>query len=402
MLKSLLQYFKQRTDKNIWLYWAYSATPASFHEPIHIIYLTSLGIDFKNIIFIKSFGYILNALLEVPIGFISDRVERKWILALSSLTYLVAQIIYITITKDTYQWLYLSEVLIMLSTSLYSGTKSSIIADHLKGERRMKDFGIVQNTALTLMKISDILFVFIGGLAFMYSYKMPYFLNMSILFLGAFLIIMFREKHDFQEKVTFNVRKWLKPLMNDFGDIWVLIVPYGFTAATLTFLTISIQPYFQQTYNTDIKTMGFIYQLYILAGVIGGFFIVDKLRKRKNLKNISFVFFITGICFLLLSMNLALWQTLAVLILMRSIYGLQDIFFQNEIHYFADRSNRATLLSLVSVVRSLFRGLFFLAVYRLLAIDKADVKTVMFIIGIIYFIGISPLPFMFAKFYKKR
>lgn len=389
-------------DRNTLIYLFYSGTPAVLHRSIQYIFLRSLGIDTSAIFSLWGMSYLLNAVLEFPIGLISDRIPRRYILALSSFLFLLAQTFYIFVTPSKIVLLYVSAAIEMISTSLYSGTKSAILADHLRSENRFQDFALIQSTALLLMRMMTLVLVAVGGILYAHHSRAPFYGNIIILFLGTFAILNFREKALLKTEIFTPI---ISPLNLDLKKIWGFVFYSAFLSSFFFFTGNLLQPYLEKVHHLQIKEQIFVYQLYLLAGVIGGFILVPWLRRRKVNYNIMFLFIFAGLIFLFFSFQISTLFAIGLFFFLRLIDGIQNIFFLNEIHFHTHRGTRATILSIKSIIESLIRALFHFAVgssFISIGNNEDNFRKILGLLGIIYLTVLVPAPFYFKKILQRN
>lgn len=367
--------------------------------------MSLIGVSLSDILFIKSFGFIMNAALEVPIGFLSDRIRRKWILAASSFVYVAAQVIMLSVAglPNRVAWLYVAECFVIVSSSLYSGTKSSILADDLKERDELHRFGVIQNSALSLMRIASSIFIWIGGVAYLIKPQLPFLLNIVILIVGGTIIMTFRETKSQPDGVLeprLTLETQLADVKAGVRRIWVLVVVSSCGSAAFTFLGIVLQSYLQKGYGLRIESQVLYYQCYVFASMLGGFLIVPFLRSRRKMERVVLLYGVIALGFYMLARQPAWYTVLGVLLVMRAGYGAQNLFFLNEIHYFAKRTNRAMMHSLVSVGNCTLRALLLFTIGQFLkAGNIADIRVALFAVSLVTAIAIAPMLLLLRSFY---
>ena len=78
---------KKILERNIKLYYIYSATWIMMIGPILVVFLLEKGLDFKQIMFLQTVGAVSIVITEVPSGAIADLYGRKTSLIISSLSF---------------------------------------------------------------------------------------------------------------------------------------------------------------------------------------------------------------------------------------------------------------------------------------------------------------------------
>ena len=123
---------EHRLQSNIQkVYWLNGSFSFMVLMPIIVPFFNSRGLDMENVYQLQAIfaGFVL--VLEVPSGYFSDLVGRKWTLVLASFFHSVGFLI--MALAPNFAWLVFSEVFLALAISLFSGTDLSLLYDSLAG-----------------------------------------------------------------------------------------------------------------------------------------------------------------------------------------------------------------------------------------------------------------------------
>lgn len=112
------------------VYWLNGSFSFMVLMPIIVPFFQSRGLDMKNIYELQAIfaGFVL--LLEVPSGYFSDLVGRKWTLVIASAFHSLGFLL--MALAPGFNELVVAEVLLALAISLFSGTDLSLLYDSLE------------------------------------------------------------------------------------------------------------------------------------------------------------------------------------------------------------------------------------------------------------------------------
>ncbi len=112
------------------VYWLNGSFSFMVLMPIIVPFFQSRGLDMKNIYELQAIfaGFVL--LLEVPSGYFSDLVGRKWTLVLASVFHSLGFLL--MALAPGFNQMVAAEVLLALAISLFSGTDLSLLYDSLE------------------------------------------------------------------------------------------------------------------------------------------------------------------------------------------------------------------------------------------------------------------------------
>lgn len=105
--------------------------------PVFFLYFQSL-LSLEQVLLLEALYYISVVLMEVPSGYLSDRLGRRPILILSSLTYVLG---YIALGSGHFWGLAAGQVTLAIAIALNSGTDTSFHYDTLKSLGRTQEYG---------------------------------------------------------------------------------------------------------------------------------------------------------------------------------------------------------------------------------------------------------------------
>ena len=128
---------EHRLQSNIQkIYWLNGSFCFMVLMPIIVPFFSNLGLDMKNVYPLQAIFAVFVLPFEVPSGYFSDLVGRKWSLVLASTLHSLGYII--MALAPNFLWLVISEVVLAVSVSLFSGTDLSLLYDSLQALEKKK------------------------------------------------------------------------------------------------------------------------------------------------------------------------------------------------------------------------------------------------------------------------
>ncbi len=149
-------------ERNIQLYPLYQAARSStFWLPVFILYFSS-RFDAAEVLQLEAIYYASVVLLEVPSGYLSDRVGRRPTLLLAAAAWIVG---YAALALGGAWWLFAAgQIAIAAGMAFNSGTDNALVFDSLSALGREKEVASVEGKAQSWAAVSMALCALAGGL----------------------------------------------------------------------------------------------------------------------------------------------------------------------------------------------------------------------------------------------
>ncbi len=150
-------------SRNVWLYYGYGfAMNFAFWFAVWIKYLVDRrGLELKWVLFMDLPFWLIGAALQMPMGAIADRIGRRPLLILGSITYSLT-ILGFGFTTN-YWMLFFDYVLWAVSMSMWQGVDSALIFDTLKQEGKTELFKKISGRDVAITLSASVVSVFLGG-----------------------------------------------------------------------------------------------------------------------------------------------------------------------------------------------------------------------------------------------
>lgn len=201
-----------RLEKNIWKYALllitnkriFAAIQAAFYLSIPDVTVASLGL----IILISSMAGFF---LEIPSGYIADKLGHKESLIFSRILLLISTTIFLF--ADSLAFLIAGGALLSVSQAFMSGTGSAFMHDTLRALGREKDYATVIGKVTSIGFAVPIAFTVLIPFLVVYGYKVPFLISIVFDIVGLYAAIALTKppvtKAEIEEINTTNFRQVL-------------------------------------------------------------------------------------------------------------------------------------------------------------------------------------------------
>jgi MFS family permease len=294
-------------------------------------------------------------LFEIPTGVIADRFGRKTSLILSGLVTGIAALIYASYANF---WIFaLGEVLWAIGSTLASGADSALVYDSLKqnnGEKKSKSiFNRIESIGLVAMMISAPL----GSLvAKQFGINWAMILTSIPMFLAVVIGLSFKEPPTGEKKEHRNYFKILKTGLQYFREHRILkILTLDYVAIiTLSFFLIWVYQVVLKNLNFPLEYYGFVHAGIVIAEIIVLNSIIKiEVALNSKKKYILFSYLLVGVCYLILAFSMNIYIAIACMLIIGGFGMTMKPLFYSYMNKYIESKNRATVLSAVSMSKSI-------------------------------------------------
>lgn len=313
------------------------------------------GITLTQIMLLQSWFMLWIFALEVPSGAIADYLGRKTALILACIVNIAAALVYGSIPN--FFVFMLGEVLWAISAALYSGTSEALIYDSLESigeaERSKQVFGRVNSFSLAGVMVGaplgSIIAVKLGLNAPMLLVIVP--------FAVAFIIALTLEKPTATPKTeSKRYAAILKDGLKLFCEnriLKILALDMIFIATIAYFMIWFYQPMLKQA-GVDMTYFGAVHASFVASQILimNNYEKLERLfRSKKQLISLSAL--ITGAMFIIGGLTSSIPLVLLVIVLGGGFGLSRRSLFVSYMNKYIPSSERATVLSTVSMIRRL-------------------------------------------------
>ena len=337
-----------------------------FLLPVLYLFYTDNGITLGDFFLLQGLSALTCLLLDVPMGYVADRISKKKILIFSGLVLVLRFVLlYFYPTRAT---IFLGELLYAFVIVSFVGTADSYIYELLKTQNKttamLKRYGRLYFWISLGTSISSL-----SGAWFFKLYGADTVILLTIIFSSLSTLMLFfipDDKVTAKDAVTLGEKyatlfQSIKYAFSKQEFIYLIIFSAFLTAAYQIFMW-SMQPLMKMA-GVPITLFGFIFFLNHMARASGSFFAHDIL-KRISLKNLGWVvyigFVLSFLAMILIASKTNLTVTLVVLIFICFMIALQVTWLISaiaRIHDISTSQNRALSASVNSMAGRLLTAI---------------------------------------------
>ncbi len=332
---------------------------SSYWSPIFFLYFSSL-LTLPDVLCLEAIYYFSVVVLEVPTGFLADRVGARRTLIASSVTQMAASLAFVS--SGLFLILACGQILLALGMALASGSDTSYHYAILKASQKEKEYAVREAFSARTLLLSQAISALVGGAVAIIDLRLAYILTLVSSAVAAGIALRFIEIKPAdaeRESLTHQIRSCLRDAAHP-RLAWLL--GYAIFMTVINHIPYEFyQPYLKQMIHetqfglappafTGIHTavtMG-------IAALAAAFTIRirDRLGSSKTL-------LLAGLVQTVIIAAMALYQSpaIAILIVFRSVpRGLMQAPLNAEVVPLVGENRRATYLSIQSLLGRLAFG----------------------------------------------
>ena len=336
--------------RNIYIMYAISLLQGMvFYAPVATLYRQARGLSVFHITLIESLSFVVMILLEIPWGYVADKIGYKKVMTICCFLYFISKLVFLR--ADGFIWFLSERILLGVVCAGLSGVDSAMLYESTDKENSQKVFGVY--SALSRAGL------LIAAGAFALFIKDDFWLSAfatTISYLSAAILSLFLKEVKLKEKERekTSIKYAFATLKQTFANskLLLLVLSTALFSQTCQTLTVFLnQPKYVAT-GLDTTMISVAYIFVTLSGVCSAFsYLFTKKIGTKNFGIIlltSAIFSCGGIAFS--GSGFLCIVFMVVLAISWSMFEPVQIQIQNtEIK----SENRATVLSINSALMSL-------------------------------------------------
>ncbi|MFX1443384.1 MAG: MFS transporter [Promethearchaeota archaeon] len=312
-------------------------------------------LTFFQVMLLQSYFTIMIVVLEIPCGAISDYISRKFSLFLGALAMALAAIIYSSMPNILL--FIIGETLFALGFALISGSDEAFVFDTLRKMERENEMPkiIARNRSFFLAGIG--ISAPIGSMITLF-YPLQY--SMTFMFfpfiIAALITLSLKEPNHDLERASSN---YLSVVQSGFSELkkkkTLRILAFDFVIVdVLVFLLVWTYQLYLDVLLVPLVFFGFIAATMTFTQIIF-FNLIPKLQKRLKNKKLFLTIYtlIPGIAYILIAFISITPIGIILILIIIGIGFSRNIIFISGINKNIEKENRATVLSTISMIRSL-------------------------------------------------
>ncbi len=351
--------------RNVSLYkWFFVLVEPLFIGPTLIFYLQHAGkMSLSHIYIMEAIVVGGLVLLEIPSGALADLIGRKKTILLGTLLMLGSKIFLTIAGSPVYVWI--SNILWMISLSMRSGADSAFLYDSLKKVGRENEYKKIEGAAFGNLLLTTAVCSLFAGFLSEINIRIPFMLSIPGIFISCFIVASFKEPMQ-TEKYNFKKQKDLMKISILFVKSrkkikWIIAFATLISVSSKIWF-FSYNPYFELV-ELDLRYYGIVFFFF---NIIAWFFscyayiLEKKINERSSI--VSMILLI-GAPILLMGTFVSKIM-ISMTFLQNIVRGFVKPFLGGFLNHHIDSKNRATVISIKSAVAGL-ACFFFLSLFGL-------------------------------------
>jgi len=254
--------------------------------PFIIAYMGGFGFSMTQLMLIVGGMSVTITLMEIPSGYLADRIGRKNILILGAAINIISATTFYF--SESFIGFLLGEIFLGLAISCFSGADTALVYDSLLEIKKEKEFKKIESKRVWISEISVILASILGTIIVKYYNMRMTILATLIISIPLFIITLtFHEpkkkkekKRNFLEEITNLKNVVMKSIRHK--ELLSLFIYLFFVLGISNTIFVFNQPYFVAV-NVDPIYFGIIFAVFSMVTGITGYF-TTRLEKKLGMK----------------------------------------------------------------------------------------------------------------------
>lgn len=320
--------------------------------PVFAIYIAG-KVGLEGLLLLEAIYYISVVIMEVPSGYLSDRLGRRPVLAISALGFSLAAILFML--GDSFLPFAIAQLLTAVGYSFNSGSDISLHYDSLRDLGEDERFGALEAVAERNRFISAGLAALLGGIAGIFDLRLAYLLTALANIANIGVVLSMREPGRASERESFGsalrycAGRLRVPALAWLAGFYLLMtvlnhIPYEFYQPYLRLL--ALDGLYPDRYTPLVSGL-----LLGLSMAVGSWFAANSIRLRDRIGIAATLLLACAMqCLVIGVMGIWLHAIVVAVILLRSIpRGMMMPAFNAAVAPRVDRQHRATYMSVMSL-----------------------------------------------------
>lgn len=329
----------------------------AFYTPILVLYFLAHDVSLSAFVFAQILYSVVIILAEVPTWLIADKIGHKKSILIGCLTEILAFVIFLLFPNV--EGLLFGYILLSLWDAFQSGSVEALLYEGVKKSGRSREYRKHFSQVLSFRTLAFALGTAWAGIIYWAGWLevLPFILLLSLFakLFSAIVIYFVEDTWVVKKSKSLNLwRSFLVSMEYIKNDKTLKNIVYV-SVLTLTgqyIILSTYQPHFE-LYNVSPYFIGLVLTIWGLANAITMRY-VYLIEKYWSLEKIVLYFNLTlAISYVLFSLAQEPWLLVFAFILLQAQYNLQSPIMSDYINDRADSDMRATIISWISLIRSI-------------------------------------------------
>lgn len=321
---------------------------AWFPIPTIIVFYQSHGVDLEQAVLLKTILSLSILLLEVPSGYIADKLGRKFCLVVGGAVWLSGWLCYCT--GASFSIFAIAEILAGVAVSLISGADTAIAYETLLELNRESSYRTLEGKLVAIAGITEAVCGLVGAAVAEINLVYPFYLQtICLVFYLCLSFTLVEPKRHIETGSNQQVQNIKTIIIDVFikrpNLRWLILLSSTFSTATFLIVWLS-QGYFQEI-NLPIAAMGWTWAIFHLLMSLAS---INARRIESTLgikKSLITLIILLGIAYIFLGI-INRMEGIIFIALIYIVRGVRSPLTLNLINQQVPSTIRATVLSLSS------------------------------------------------------
>ena len=333
--------------RNLYILYAISLLQGMvFYAPVATLYRQAAGVGIFQITLIESISLAMMIGLEIPWGYVADRIGYKRTMVFCCGLFFLSKIVFWR--AEGFAGFLLERIMLSVVCSGLSGVDSSMLYLSCKQEEAHRVFGIYQSLGeLGIVLAAGVYALWIGA-----NYRLAGFLTVISYGLAAVLALGLKEVKSRDREAKSGLRDMLDVLKGQIKNrkVLLLILAVALVNETHQSITVFLSQLQYLRAGMSHEMLSIAYILVSITGLIGGF--SAKLCGKTGVKAMgSGLILLSVVCCLALGFTAVPVITVMAVVGLRGCFSLLQPMFSDLENRLVTTKDRATALSMNAVLR---------------------------------------------------
>lgn len=336
--------YEQKLEKNIGKYSWFKVFTKRVYLPLIAIQLVNVGkVTVEEIAIISVITSVFTVLLQLPTGYIADKLGNRFAILLGSSISAVSPLLYIL--SPSFGGGLAASLLFFGGFAFQSGAIEAFMHDTLVALGKEKEYSKVMGRAQSYGLIGNVVLITLVPATYAINQRLPFILGFISLLMMVWLAASFTYPTDHNDKKTKNPFAAVRNIVT-LQNI-ALFIFAGFTAGVANRASEYRELLFQEI-GVAVALFGFLLAISSIVGAIMGRY-VHILDKLKPMNFYLFDLSIMSICILLMGITSNPVIVVAGFTLFAGYIRVRQIIFQAKLLYEIKHAYKATLISALNL-----------------------------------------------------
>lgn len=328
-----------------------------FLSPVVVFFYQQRGLNYFQILALESVLALFIFLFEVPTGIFADKFGRKKSVIVGALLLTLEPIIFIF--AENFIWFAIAFALAGIGITFHSGAIEALIYDHLKTKNKedqmKKAMGTFGSASLLAMVVAPVIGSYVAKDIIMPQFIFLLMLTAGLMAIGFILSLLVKdtkEKNIEEENPIALLKEGIKLIKRNKSLLHIILLSM-FSSPFIFTLNYLYQPYLKNS-GVDVAIFGVIFAIALLLAALLQKY-AYKFEKKIGMKRaVLLATILPGIIYIAMAFVFHPIWTLTLFILVRGSMGLAEPLFSHYKNIHISSRNRATILSLISMLVGIY------------------------------------------------